>query len=284
MRQFLRLISLKRQLFSFNNVILFSTQPYLKQITRPALRKQITTKNKIDPYGWFMLIIPAASFGLGIWQIQRKQWKENLIVMMQERMKGEAVELPDSLEELKGMEYQKVHVRGTFLHDKEVFIGPRSLIDDGLPESHKLPNSRNVNSSRGYLVVTPFKLADRDATILVNRGWVSQDKKPPSSRTEGQLNGVIDLYGIVRLGEQKPSFAIKHSKESNFLSRDLEAICEATGASPVFIDQTLDDNVVYPIGGQTRVQLRNEHLSYILTWFSLGGATAYMWFKRFVLK
>lgn len=62
-------------------------------------------------------------------------------------------------------------------------------------------------------------------------------------------------------------------------------MCAATGALPIFLDQTSDFNVKGgPIGGQTKVTLRNEHLSYILTWFSLSAATAYMWTKKYVFR
>lgn len=55
----------------------------------------------------------------------------------------------------------------------------------------------------------------------------------------------------------------------------------STGSSPIFLDATNDFDIPGgPIGGQTRVSLRNEHLSYILTWFSLSGITAFMWYVR----
>lgn len=43
-------------------------------------------------------------------------------------------------------------------------------------------------------------------------------------------------------------------------------MAELVGASPVFLDavETLPGG---PQGSQTRVTLRNEHLSYMLTWF-----------------
>lgn len=36
-------------------------------------------REKTTPYGWLMLSVPLATFGLGCWQVQRKQWKEQLI-------------------------------------------------------------------------------------------------------------------------------------------------------------------------------------------------------------
>lgn len=57
----------------------------------------------------------------------------------------------------------------------------------------------------------------------------------------------------------------------------------ATGASPIFLDATNEFDIPGgPVGGQTRISLRNEHLSYILTWFTLSGATGYMWYLKFI--
>lgn len=60
-------------------------------------------------------------------------------------------------------------------------------------------------------------------------------------------------------------------------------MAKQTGALPIFLDATNDFDVPGgPIGGQTRITLRNEHMSYVLTWFSLCGATSYMWYMRFL--
>lgn len=62
-------------------------------------------------------------------------------------------------------------------------------------------------------------------------------------------------------------------------------MAKISGASPVFLDATDDFNIPGgPIGGQTRVSLRNEHLSYIFTWYCLSGATSYLWYKQFIQK
>lgn len=65
--------------------------------------------------------------------------------------------------------------------------------------------------------------------------------------------------------------------------RDLEKMAARAGALPISLDATQDFDVPGgPIGGQTRITLRNEHMSYILTWFTLGGATSYMWYTKFI--
>lgn len=65
--------------------------------------------------------------------------------------------------------------------------------------------------------------------------------------------------------------------------RDLDQMCKATGASPIFVDATNEFDVPEgPVGGQTRISLRNEHLSYVITWYSLCAFTSFMWYNKFL--
>ncbi|KAF7275789.1 hypothetical protein GWI33_011261 [Rhynchophorus ferrugineus] len=256
----------------------------LNQLPKPILKKPSRT-NTIEPLGWFLLIIPASAFGLGVWQVQRKSWKENLIRELKEQANSNPVQLPEDLTEVDNLEYRPVHVRGKFLHDKEIYMGPRSLLVKGDASTQSALFSGN-STSQGYLVITPFKLEDREETILVNRGWIPSKKIDPKTRLGGQTDGVVDVIGVVRLNENRPVFTTKNQSSSKlFFYRDLPAMCSATGALPIYLDQTGDFNTPEgPIGGQTRIALRNEHLSYILTWFSLSGATGYMWYKKFLSR
>jgi cytochrome oxidase assembly protein ShyY1 len=44
-------------------------------------------------------------------------------------------------------------------------------------------------------------------------------------------------------------------------------MAEAAGTEPVFLEAKAETTVPGgPIGGQTRVSLRDEHMSYLLTW------------------
>lgn len=57
------------------------------------------------------------------------------------------------------------------------------------------------------------------------------------------------------------------------------------GTLPVFIDADGTSTIPGgPIGGQTRVTLRNEHLSYIVTWYGLSLLTTYMWYLKYIKK
>lgn len=60
-------------------------------------------------------------------------------------------------DEIQELEYRPVRVRGTFLHDKEIYMGPRGLMHEGAGGDSFLGQS-----VQGYHVITPFKLADRE--------------------------------------------------------------------------------------------------------------------------
>ncbi|XP_067643774.1 SURF1-like protein [Eurosta solidaginis] len=243
----------------------------------------LQSQNKITPLGWFLLLVPVSTFGLGCWQVKRKAWKEQLIKDLENQPKMEAVPLPADLSEVSAMEYRLVSVRGKFLHDKELLMGPRSLIrPDGKETDGGVFSQRDVGS--GYLVITPFKLADREEIILINRGWVSRKQVNPETRKQGQINSEVELTGVVRMAESRPQFSPDH-KGGVFLYRDLPKMARLTGATPIMLDATYESSIPGgPIGGQTRVTLRNEHLSYILTWFSLSAITSYLWYRQIVKR
>ncbi len=58
------------------------------------------------------------------------------------------------------MEYQTVKVRGHFLHEKELYLGPRALIQAEEARGGGIFTQKNTGN--GYLVITPFKLEGRE--------------------------------------------------------------------------------------------------------------------------
>lgn len=72
--------------------------------------------------------------------------------------------------------------------------------------------------------------------------------------------------------------------------RDVPLMAAALNTEEVFLDLHSIDGVDFsqarsqniPVPGQTRVTLRNEHVSYFVTWFSLSAITTYMWHRMFI--
>ncbi|KAL8174627.1 UNVERIFIED_CONTAM: Surfeit locus protein 1 [Gekko kuhli] len=233
---------------------------------------------------WGLLAIPVVTFCLGTWQVQRRKWKLKLIADLEARVAAEPVPLPFDLLELKELEYKPVRVRGYFDHTKELYILPRSLVD--VKKEAKAAGQLMSNPESGANVVTPFYCTDLGIKILVNRGFVPRKKMKPETRLQGQIQEEVELTGVVRLSETRKPFVPENNVEQNrWHYRDLEAMARVTGAEPIFIDADYKSTVPGgPIGGQTRVTLRNEHMQYIITWYGLCAATSYMWYKKFIQK
>lgn len=203
-----------------------------------------------------MLIVLLA---LGSWQIDRLQWKLALIAERTERVNAPAMAPPDASSNIADIEYRPVKLEGHFLHDREMFLGARSL-----------------NGNVGYHVVTPFIGNDGVAT-LVDRGWVPLDRKNASTRPEGQLSGDVAIEGLVR-GNQHASMFVpdNHPSENFWFFVDIPAMAAHAGLAnvrPYFVEAGKARNPGgLPIGGQTRIELPNDHLQYAITWYSLAIA------------
>ncbi|KAF4789201.1 Surfeit locus protein 1 [Turdus rufiventris] len=198
--------------------------------------------------------------------VQRRKWKLDLIAQLASRITADPVPLTLDPMELKELEYRPVTVRGRFDHSKELYMLPRSLLD---PEREAREAGRiTSHPENGANIITPFYCTELGVTILVNRGFVPRKKLKPETRLTGQIEDEIDLTGVVRLTEKRKPFVPENNIEKNrWHYRDLEAMAKVTGAEPIFIDADYRSTVPGgPIGGQTRVSLRNEHMQYIVTW------------------
>lgn len=209
--------------------------------------------------------IPAVlvMLGLGTWQLDRLQWKTDLIEEITSRQTAAPVPLPALLFEADGtlgsIRYRRVRLAGTFLHDAEMYLAARSM-----------------NGNPGYHVMTPFRLAE-GGVVLVDRGWVPQERKAPSDRPEGQVAGEVTLEGVVRVPRPEKSWLQPDNQpEDNiWFWVDLPAMAAHAGvageAVPVYVEAAAAEIPGgFPIGGQTRVNLPNDHLQYALTWYALA--------------
>lgn len=61
-----------------------------------------------------------------------------------------------------------------------------------------------------------YRLCVCSMTILVNRGWVPASHKNPNKRRAGQVEGEMEIVGIVRLSEKRTPFTPKNQPHAWF--------------------------------------------------------------------
>jgi len=206
--------------------------------------------------------------GLGVWQLERLDWKEALIDERQSRSGQPAIALPADLDAdldaAARLLYLPVRVRGRFRHDAEFYLAARTF-----------------EGQVGLHVVTPLALDD-GRTLLVDRGWIPDDRRDPATRPEGQLAGDVELTGLVRLPGWTGMSWLKpdnQPEENLWFWIDPAAMAAAAGLDRVIPDIYLDAGPAenpggWPKGGQTRIDLPNDHLQYAITWFTLALSLA----------
>lgn len=197
---------------------------------------------------------------IGFWQLERLEWKTALLAKIETNMAMTPIPLA-GLAGLEENEFRRVCASGQFLHEQELYLF-----------------STNLTGAGGYHVYTPLIIADGKA-LLVNRGWVPNPRKDPATRLAGQLPGVQMVCGVLRLDGKKRRFAPENDPAKGvWFYRDREAMGRAAGLEgPVVavIDANQTPNPGgYPVGGQTRVNIPNNHLGYAITWFGLALALA----------
>jgi surfeit locus 1 family protein len=207
----------------------------------------------------FCLIAAIGFIALGIWQVERRSWKLDLIDRVEARIHAAAVPLPPpsqwpAVNEQDDV-YRKVRVDGSFINECETPV--QALTEQGA----------------GFWLLTPLRSAD--GIVLVNRGFVPADKRDPRSREASLLNGPVTVTGLLRITE--PGGTLLRAIDptaGRWYSRDAAAIlsaCHLAGATSFFIDADATANAGgYPVGGLTVVAFRNSHFVYALTWFTLA--------------
>lgn len=210
---------------------------------------------------------------LGIWQIERRAWKLDLIHRVESRIHAAPVAAPGPADwpsiNAKDDEYRRVTISGQFLHDRETLV--TAVTDHGA----------------GYWVLTPLKTPSR-VEVLINRGFVPTDKKERETRPQGEIGGEVTVTGLLRMTEPKGAFLRGNDISADrWFSRDVDAIAIKRGLdnyAPYFIDADATPNPGgYPIGGLTVINFPNNHLVYALTWFALALMLAVA-FARFLLE
>lgn len=211
--------------------------------------------------GLILLFSITALSGLGVWQVQRRVWKLDLIERVEQRVRATPTDAPgpESWPNINASDYayRHVSVRGQFVKGRSTLV--HAVTERG----------------RGYWLVEPFQAAE-GFTVIINRGFMPADRITRGPPGREQLDAVTTITGLLRMTEPGGGFLHQNDPTSGrWYSRDVVAIANAQGiegVAPYFIDA---DASVTPsdlaIGGLTVISFPNNHLIYALTWFGLAA-------------
>ncbi|WP_296483028.1 SURF1 family protein [Rhodoferax sp.] len=221
------------------------------------------------------LLSAAGTLALGRWQLSRAAQKLAIQASMDAKA---ALSILDGRSLAGGADpslelHRRVALRGEWISDRTVFL-----------------DNRPMNGRTGLYVVTPMRLQDSAAVVLVQRGWVARDfldrSRLPTIETPA---GVREIVGHIA---PPPAKLYELGGPDAGLIRqnmDLAHFAAETGLAllPVSVQQTdaasdglLRDWPRPSVGVE-------KHYGYAFQWFALSGLIAilYVWFqivRRFI--
>ena len=205
----------------------------------------------------FVIFFIFVFIALGSWQIIRLNWKNNLILEIENSLKKPPVKLTNSNEE----NYLKIKTSGSIDLEKQIYL--YNLNDTGTP---------------GFEVINPILI--NDTNYLINRGWIPFEKK---NSQEINVFDENDIIGTLKLQGRKNIFKPDNDLEENYwFSLNREDILKFTGKEFSKYIIYLNGNYQVPKPKKITANISNNHQKYALTWFSLAISILllYLYFRK----
>ena len=205
----------------------------------------------------FIIFFILVFIALGSWQIIRLNWKNNLILEIENSLKKPPVELSKTNRE----NFLKIKTSGSIDFEKQIYL--YNLNDTGTP---------------GFEVINPI-IVDNE-NYLINRGWIPFEKKETSEINILDQNNII---GTLKIQGRKNIFKPDNDiKENYWFSLNREDILKFTGKKFSKYIIYLDGNYQLPRPIKITANISNNHKKYAMTWFSLAISILllYLYFRK----
>lgn len=190
---------------------------------------------------------------LGLWQLRRLDWKEDMLGRIQASIAADPVPLPARVD--PSMKYLPVTVSGTTTGAEIDVL------------------SHTKEQGGGYQIVSRF-VTDDGRAIMLDRGFVPQDMRH-AERGPTRLTVRGNLHWPDEKGEATPD---PNLDENIWFARDVPAMAEVLETEPVLIVASFvegDAQGVQPIPVAIE-GIPNNHLAYAVQWFLIAAAWAGM--------
>lgn len=220
--------------------------------------------------GWLM--VGAALLGIGVtarlgfWQLDRAQQKLDIQTAIEAEASRPQLETADVGSERQL--HRRVALRGTWVADRTVWL-----------------DNRPMDGRAGFYVVTPLRLAGRDHSILVQRGWAPRDPAhrshlPPVTTPAGEVEVVGRLAAspsrLYELGQEAAGPIRQNLEPAAFAAEARLALL------PLTVVQTAGDDGDGLLRHWPAPDLGlHKHYGYAFQWFALSALILliYVWFQ-----
>ncbi|MBR0966384.1 SURF1 family protein [Bradyrhizobium diazoefficiens] len=229
-------------------------------------------KPRVAGFALFTFVLTGCFVALGLWQLQRRTAKHDLVAALTERLAEAPVALPPpshwaaldpARDEFRRINFTAIYVA---LPDAMVYSSGSAVRKDA--------------SGPGTWAFLPARLSTGE-TIVIDAGFVEntmQDRSVEDRAVKKLVTGQpVALTGYLRFPEAPGWMTPSPNRDKRlWFVRDHLTIAAALGwgaVAPFYIDleQPAPENNI-PRPGPLDVHLKDDHLQYAITWFALAGA------------
>jgi surfeit locus 1 family protein len=197
----------------------------------------------------------AVLISLGVWQLQRLEWKQAILAEIDARMAAAPAALPDDPDPARDR-FLPVTATGT-ITDEEIDV---------------LVSVKGTGP--GYRIISAFE-TDDGRRILLDRGFVRDDRKDaprppvPGVTVTGNLHWPDEVDGYTPAAD---------TARNIWFARDVPAMAAALGTEPLMIilrttSEPAPAVAPFPLDS---AGIPNDHLGYAIQWFGLAAVWAGM--------
>ena len=193
--------------------------------------------------------------GLSGWQIKRLNWKTDLISQRISSFESDPISFVN-LNQPEENEFRKVFVDGQLLNEFEMYM----------PALSKRGNN-------GFHILVPLKTTS-GKFIIYDTGWVPLKIKEKEKRLLNISKNPQTFEAVIRTSGRKGYFQPENNTNTNtwfFVEPKLMSeYLKMNFENQYYLEAVNNGPNGFPLGNQTRIYLRNNHLQYALTWFMIA--------------
>lgn len=187
----------------------------------------------------------ALFIALGTWQWQRLEWKTDLLAEIDARLMAEPVPVPFDANP-ENNKYLQVAISGTY-EPKELHV---LTFGGGFP---------------GYRVISPLVLSD-GRRVLADRGIIGEPYKD-----DARNGGAVVATGALVWPDETDNYTPEPNLERNiWFAREVIAMADTLKTEPIMIAVQSSDNNEGIKPQRVAVNIPNNHLEYVLTWYGFA--------------
>jgi surfeit locus 1 family protein len=204
---------------------------------------------------------------LGMWQVQRMDWKSDILAKLDAVYAASDAHPLDTADFKKG-DFRYGAVTGVFMPDKALLLGPRTR-----------------GGEIGNDLVVPLRTAS--GTILVDMGWTATTDlaRLPIHHVQGKKIRFEGLARIPAWNHFTPDNEPQQNRWYKPVIAEIAAAKNLENPLPFFL---YAENASYKFDAEfpnnERWQPPNNHLQYALFWFAMAATLTIVYILRFVVK